>query len=96
MGLSTPLGRRPQGWFIPYRYADTVAAEPDGYPEIWSRRGYNEQSAVAPLLAGAAAKQLFARHYAATRMTTAVDGTGASRLPPIDGAIETSLWIEKS
>lgn len=69
---------------------------PDGYPDIWSWRGYNEQSAVAPLLTGAAAKLLFASHYAATRMTAAVDGTVASRLPLIDGAIETSLWIEKS
>lgn len=69
---------------------------PDGYPEIWSWRGYNEQSAVAPLLTGAAAKLLFASRYAATRMTAAVDGTVAARLPLMDGAIETSLWIEKS
>jgi predicted O-methyltransferase YrrM len=69
---------------------------PDGYPAAWTWRGYNEQSAVAPLLTGGAAKLLFAAHYAATRMTAAVDATVLGRLPLIDGAIETSLWIEKS
>ena len=33
MGLSTLLGGRAQGWFIPYRYADTVAPTL-GYPAI--------------------------------------------------------------
>ena len=69
---------------------------PDGYPDIWSWRGYNEQSAIAPLLTGGAANLLFASHYAATRMTAAVDATVAARLPLIDGAFETSLWIEKN
>lgn len=69
---------------------------PDGYPAAWTWRGYNEQSAVAPLLTAGAAKPLFAAHYAATRMTAAVDATVVGRLPLIGGAIETSLWIEKS
>lgn len=69
---------------------------PDGYPDIWSWRGYNEQSAVAPLLTGNAARLLFGARYAATRMTAAVDATVLGRLPLIDGAIETSLWVEKS
>ena len=69
---------------------------PDGYPDIWSWRGYNEQSAVAPLLTGGAANLRFASHYAATRMTAAVAATVAARLPLIDGAFETSLWIEKN
>lgn len=69
---------------------------PDGYPHNWTWRGYNEQSAVAPLLTGHAANLLFAAHYAATRMAAAVDATVLGRLPLIDGAIETSLWIEKS
>jgi len=33
MGLSTLLGGCAQGWFIPYRYADTVTP-PEGYPVI--------------------------------------------------------------
>ena len=33
MGLSTLLGGRAQGFFTPYRYAETVSA-PTGYPEL--------------------------------------------------------------
>ena len=33
MGLNTLFGPRSQGWFIPYRYADTVS-EPIGYPAL--------------------------------------------------------------
>jgi hypothetical protein len=68
---------------------------PDGYPDSWSWRGYNEQSAVAPLLAGNGANLLFAAHYVATRMTEAVDATVLRLLPLNADAIETSLWIEK-
>jgi len=69
---------------------------PDGYPAAWSWRGYNEQSAVAPLLISGAAKLLFASHYAVTRMKASVDATVLGALPLIDGALETSLWVEKS
>lgn len=69
---------------------------PDGYPAAWSWRGYNEQSAVALLMTSGAAKLLFAGHYAASRMAASVDATVLGRLPLIDGALETSLWIEKS
>jgi len=69
---------------------------PDGYPAAWSWRGYNEQSAVAPLMNSGDAKLLFASHYAASRMAESVATTVVGRLPLIDGALETSLWIEKS
>ena len=69
---------------------------PDGYPAAWSWRGYNEQSAVAPLMNSGDAKLLFASHYAASRMAESVAATVVGRLPLIDGALETSLWIEKS
>ncbi len=68
---------------------------PDGYPDAWAWRGYNEQSAVAPLLSGGAAKLLFASRYVATRMADRVAGTVVGRLPIPDGAVETSLWLEK-
>lgn len=69
---------------------------PDGYPAAWSWRGYNEQSVVAPLLNSGSAKLLFSSHYAATRLAGSVDATVAGTLPLIDGALETSLWVEKS
>lgn len=68
---------------------------PDGYPAGWAWRGYNEQSAVAPLVAGKAAKLLFASRFAATRMADRVNKSVAGRLELFDGAVETSLWIEK-
>ena len=33
MGLATVLCCKRLGWFIPYRYADTVS-DPDGYPAL--------------------------------------------------------------
>lgn len=69
---------------------------PDPYPVDWEWRGYNEQSAVAQLLlAGKRYKPVFSSHYAATRMTAAVEASVAGRLPLLPGARETSLWLEK-
>ena len=69
---------------------------PDGYPENWAWRGYNEQSLIAGLLASGAAKPLFASHYAVTRMEAEIAATVIDRLPLFDGAIETGLWLEKT
>ena len=69
---------------------------PDGYPGRWRWRGYNEQSAVAPLVAAGAAKMLFSSRYAATRMTAELDRGIVGRLELFEGAVETSLWIEKT
>lgn len=69
---------------------------PDGYPEIWGWRGYNEQLAVAPLLTGGGAAILFASHYAADRMADRVADTVLGRLPLMNGVFESSLWLEKS
>jgi len=69
---------------------------PDDYPADWAWRGYNEQQAVAAMLAGGGFDLLFASHYAATRMATAVADSVAGALPLVDGARETSLWLRKS
>lgn len=69
---------------------------PDGYPEIWGWRGYNEQLAVAPLLTGGGADIVFASHYVADRMADRVADTVLGRLPMMNGVFETSLWLEKS
>ena len=68
---------------------------PDDYPPAWAWRGYNEQLAVAALLAAGGYRPLFASHYAATRMAEAVARSAAADLPLIDGALESSLWLEK-
>ena len=68
---------------------------PDGYPEAWAWRGYNEQLGIAALLSGGAARLLFSSRYVVTRMAPALAACAASRLPMMEGAVETGLWIEK-
>ncbi len=68
---------------------------PDDYPQAWSWRGYNEQLAVAALLTGGGYRPLFASRYVVTRMGRAVAGSAAGKLPLLDGAVESSLWLEK-
>lgn len=68
---------------------------PDPYPEAWAWRGYNEQQAVAPLLAGGGWTPLFASHWAATRMADAVARSVVGRLPANPAAPAGSLWLEK-
>jgi hypothetical protein len=69
---------------------------PDGYPADWAWRGYNEQNAVAALLAGGGYRLRWSSRYVATRMASAVAGSGLDRLPLPPGARETSLWLIKA
>ncbi len=68
---------------------------PDGYPPSWSWRGYNEQSAVAPLLTGGGYRLLWSSRYVATRMASEVRAAGLGTLALLAGAHEASLWLEK-
>ena len=54
-----------------------------------------EQLGVAPLLFGGAFEVLFSSRYAATRMADAVAATVVGRLPLVEGATESSLWLRK-
>lgn len=65
---------------------------PDDYPADWAWRGYNEQQAIGPLLAGGF-QPVFSSHYAATRLTAAVQGGIVGRLPQAAGAWPASLWL---
>lgn len=67
---------------------------PDGYPASWAWRGYDEQAAVAAMIAGGGWAIDFASHYVVTRMADAVADSVAGALPLVDGAIESSLWLE--
>lgn len=68
---------------------------PDPYPDHWLWRGYNEQQAVGALLTGGGYDMVFASHYAATAMAARIAGTVLSRLPLLQGAYESSLWLRK-
>ncbi len=68
---------------------------PDAYPAAWAWRGYNEQVAVACLLQGGGWRLRFASRYLATRRPEALATSVVARLPLLEGAVETSLWLEK-
>lgn len=68
---------------------------PDGYPEVWAWRGYNEQTVVGALLQGGAFDLVFASHYVATRMSAAVAAGVLGGLPLRKDVLETSLWLRK-
>ena len=63
---------------------------PDDYPDTWAWRRYNEQQAVAALLADGYAAE-FSSHQAASGSLTGV----LARLPLAPGAKESSLWLRK-
>ncbi len=69
---------------------------PDDYPAAWAWRGYNEQLAVAPLLAGDSWRTVFASRYCVTRMPDAVAASIVHGLPLAAGAFESSLWLERA
>jgi hypothetical protein len=68
---------------------------PDDYPVKWAWRGYNEQLAIAALVAGGLFAPVFACHYVVTRMRARLRDTVVEDLPRVSGAIESSMWLKK-
>ncbi|MHB2165848.1 class I SAM-dependent methyltransferase [Alsobacter sp. R-9] len=68
---------------------------PDGYPEVWAWRGYNEQTVIGALLQGGAFDLVFGSHFVATRMADLVAAGVLGRLPLKKDVLETSLWLRK-
>jgi len=66
---------------------------PDAYPLNWAWRGYNEQNAIAGVLASGAFKVIWSSHYVRTRMKDRLAGSPLNDLPLKEGAVETSLWL---
>ena len=92
MVLNTLLPRAPRGLLV--HFHDIFL--PDAYPREWDWRAYNEQNAVAALLAGGDAFEVvFASHYAVTRLRDLWAGTVIAEIGLPDGAFETSLWLRK-
>lgn len=67
---------------------------PDGYPEAWAWRGYNEQSGVAALLLGGRFRPIWASRWMVTRRPERIAASPLSALPLLPGAYETSFWLE--
>ncbi len=68
---------------------------PDDYPPEWGWRAYNEQTGVAALVHSGGYEVLWSSRYVATRMAGALAGTVIERLPLVEGAYESSLWLRK-
>ncbi|HSF96699.1 MAG TPA: class I SAM-dependent methyltransferase [Thermohalobaculum sp.] len=68
---------------------------PDAYPEAWAWRGYTEQLGLAGWILGGAAALVFSSTYALTRMG-ADTRPAIAALPLPEGALETSLWMQKT
>ena len=68
---------------------------PDGYPESWACRGYNEQLLVGALIQGGGYDLVFASWYVATRRSEWLRRGVLAGLPLPPGAFETSLWLRK-
>lgn len=68
---------------------------PDAYPPAWRWRGYGEQMLIGALLQGGAWRILWSSHWLAGRRPVLLAGSAAIGLPLVDGAMETSLWLEK-
>lgn len=68
---------------------------PDPYPEGWAWRGYGEQLAVACLLHGGNWRPHFASRFLVTRRPQDLATGVVARLPLLEGALESSLWLEK-
>jgi hypothetical protein len=68
---------------------------PDEYPQQWTWRRYNEQAAVASLIANNLFKVDFASHATVSLRPEAITGVLA-RLPLAEGALESSLWLTRN
>ena len=68
---------------------------PFDYPPIWGWRAYNEQQGVLPLMATGAYVPLFSSVWAQQRLADRLAQSVAARLPMPNGAMPTSLWLEK-
>ena len=68
---------------------------PDPYPVEWAWRGYNEQSALAPLVTGGAWQLFWASRFVRTRMADRLGRSPLAALPVPPGAHEASLWLRR-
>lgn len=68
---------------------------PGDYPEAWAWRRYTEQGAVAPLVSSGDYAIEFSSAWLVARRAALLGAGVVSRLPLVQGAIESSLWLRK-
>ncbi|MBL8831769.1 MAG: class I SAM-dependent methyltransferase [Rhodospirillales bacterium] len=68
---------------------------PEPYPADWAWRGYNEQNAVAGLLAGSGFDLVWGSAWIARNMQAEIAARGLDAIPMPKGAHAASLWLAK-
>ena len=68
---------------------------PDPYPAEWAWRGYNEQNAVAGLLAGSGFDLVWGSAWIRHNMGAEIAARGLDAIPMPAGALPASLWLVK-
>jgi predicted O-methyltransferase YrrM len=68
---------------------------PEPYPAEWAWRGYNEQNAVAGLLAGNGFDLVWGSAWIRHNMDTEIAARGLDAIPMPAGALPASLWLVK-
>ncbi|PPR79395.1 MAG: hypothetical protein CFH01_00452 [Alphaproteobacteria bacterium MarineAlpha2_Bin1] len=68
---------------------------PEVYPNLWNWRNYNEQSIVASILFSGNWHIEWSSNYINKNLKDDINKTFVSKLPLVNGAIESSLWLEK-
>lgn len=69
---------------------------PNAYPPDWEWRGYNEQNALAPLIASGAFTVVWSSPWARANLADAITSAGLDALPVSEQARETSLWLVRA
>ena len=69
---------------------------PSPYPPHWDWRGYNEQNALATMLAGGNYQIVAANQFARIHLKKTIEDLFSNLPPAPNGALETSLWLKKS
>ena len=68
---------------------------PDGYPAHWAWRRYDEQTAVAALIAEGGYAPLFSSAWVVSRRPEWLAQGILAQLPLMAGALESSLWLRR-
>lgn len=69
---------------------------PDGYPVEWAWRGYNEQNALAALIAAKSHLPIWSSAWVARNMAPAISERGIDALARPAGAVVSSLWLQSA
>ncbi len=68
---------------------------PDSYPDEWDWRNYNEQSLVSNMIISEKWGIEWSSHYIRKNFYSEINNSFLNKLPLLNGAFESSLWLKK-